>query len=44
MMAMDLIMEDEAYDNLVYFGVAGKNYIIKNNKIVVALFALNFER
>ncbi len=33
LMAMDLIMEDESYVNLVYYGIEGKNYIIKDGKI-----------
>jgi putative aldouronate transport system substrate-binding protein len=33
MMALDLIMEDPVYDYLVYFGIQGKNYIIKNGKV-----------
>ncbi|MCL6588913.1 MAG: ABC transporter substrate-binding protein [Firmicutes bacterium] len=33
MMALDLIMEDPEYNNLVYFGIIGKNYIIKNGKV-----------
>jgi putative aldouronate transport system substrate-binding protein len=35
MMAMDLIMEDREYDMLVYFGIEGKNYEIKDDKIVL---------
>jgi putative aldouronate transport system substrate-binding protein len=35
MMAMDLILEDPAYNYLVYFGVEGKNYVIKENKIAL---------
>jgi putative aldouronate transport system substrate-binding protein len=31
--AMDLIMEEPSYDYLVYFGVEGKNYVVKNDKI-----------
>lgn len=33
LMALDLIMEEKSYNYLVYFGIQGKNYIIKNNKI-----------
>jgi putative aldouronate transport system substrate-binding protein len=33
LMAMDLIMEEPSYDYLVYFGIEGKNYVIKNDKI-----------
>ena len=33
LMALDLIMEDKAYNYLVYFGIEGKNYIVKNGKI-----------
>ncbi|HEX3043447.1 MAG TPA: DUF3502 domain-containing protein [Bacillota bacterium] len=33
MMALDLIMEDPVYDYLVYFGIQGKNYVIKNGKV-----------
>jgi putative aldouronate transport system substrate-binding protein len=33
LMAMDLIMEDPVYDYLMYFGVEGKNYVVKNDKI-----------
>lgn len=34
MMALDLIMEDKAYDYLVYYGIEGKNYsITSDNKI-----------
>jgi putative aldouronate transport system substrate-binding protein len=32
MMALNLIMQDPSYVNLVYFGVEGKNYVIKNGK------------
>jgi putative aldouronate transport system substrate-binding protein len=32
-MALDLMMEEKSYNYLVYFGIQGKNYIIKNNKI-----------
>lgn len=35
MMAWDLIMQDEAYNNLVSFGIEGKNYIVKDNKIAL---------
>lgn len=31
MMALDLIMEDPAYDYLVYFGIEGKNYVITDD-------------
>ncbi len=33
LMAMDLIMEEPSYNYLAYFGVEGKNYVIKNNMI-----------
>jgi putative aldouronate transport system substrate-binding protein len=33
LMFLDRIMEDKSYDYLVYFGIEGKNYVIKNNKI-----------
>ncbi len=34
MQALDLIMEDPAYDYLVYFGIEGKNYVItKDGKV-----------
>src|SRR5690606_18397589 len=33
MMAMDLICQDKAYNYLVYFGIEGKHYIIKDGKI-----------
>jgi putative aldouronate transport system substrate-binding protein len=33
LMAMDLIMEDPAYDYLVYFGIEGRNYVIRDGKI-----------
>lgn len=33
MMALDLIMEDPEYNTLVYFGIEGKNYIIKDGKM-----------
>jgi putative aldouronate transport system substrate-binding protein len=32
---LDLIMEDPAYDYLVYFGVEGKNYVIKDGKVAL---------
>lgn len=35
MMAMDLIMEDPDYNQLVYYGVEGKNYIVRNGKIAL---------
>jgi putative aldouronate transport system substrate-binding protein len=35
LMALDLIMEDKDYDYLVYFGVEGKNYVIKDGKIAL---------
>lgn len=31
MMALDLIMEDPAYNYLVYFGIEGKNYVITDD-------------
>ncbi|MBN2547438.1 MAG: DUF3502 domain-containing protein [Spirochaetes bacterium] len=33
LMFLDLIMEEKSYDYLVYFGIEGKNYIIKDGKI-----------
>ncbi|MEZ0536391.1 DUF3502 domain-containing protein [Caldicellulosiruptoraceae bacterium PP1] len=33
LMALDLIMEEKSYNYLVYFGIEGKNYIVKNGKI-----------
>jgi putative aldouronate transport system substrate-binding protein len=33
LMAMDLIMEDPAYDYLVYFGIEGRNYVIRDGMI-----------
>jgi putative aldouronate transport system substrate-binding protein len=35
MMAMDLIMDDESYNFLVYFGVEGKNWILQDGKIAL---------
>lgn len=35
LMAMDLIMENREYDMLVYFGIEGKNYMEKDNKVVL---------
>jgi putative aldouronate transport system substrate-binding protein len=35
MMALDLIMEEPSYNYLVYFGVKGKNYVIKNGKVAL---------
>lgn len=35
MMALDLIMEEESYNYLVYFGVEGKNYVIKDGKVAL---------
>jgi len=35
MMALDLIMEDPEYVYLDYFGIDGKNYIIKDGKIAL---------
>jgi putative aldouronate transport system substrate-binding protein len=32
---MDLIMEDPAYDYLVYFGLEGRNYVIRNDRIAL---------
>jgi putative aldouronate transport system substrate-binding protein len=32
---LDLIMEDPAYDYLVYFGVEGKNYVLKDGKVAL---------
>jgi putative aldouronate transport system substrate-binding protein len=33
LMALDLIMEEEIFNYLVYFGVEGKNYVIKDGKV-----------
>ena len=33
LMALDLIMEEKSYNFLMYFGIEGKNYIVKNGKI-----------
>lgn len=33
MMALDLIMQDESYNYLAYFGIEGKNYVVKNGKM-----------
>lgn len=33
MMAMDLISQDQSYNYLVYYGIEGKNYIVKDGKI-----------
>lgn len=35
MMALDLIMEDPAYNYLVYYGIEGKNYVIKDDKVAL---------
>lgn len=35
MRAMDLIMEDPAYDALVYYGLEGVNYTVRDDKIVL---------
>ncbi len=35
MMAMDLIIEDPEYNELVYYGIEGKNYVVKNGKIAL---------
>ncbi|UQZ33411.1 ABC transporter substrate-binding protein [Paenibacillus sp. PK3_47] len=35
MQAMDLIMEDPSYSRLVYFGIEGKNYVLKNGEIAL---------
>lgn len=32
---LDLIMEDPAYDYLVYFGIEGKNYVIQDGKVAL---------
>lgn len=32
---LDLIMEDPAYDYLVYFGVEGKNYVVADGKVAL---------
>jgi putative aldouronate transport system substrate-binding protein len=32
---LDLIMEDPGYDYLVYFGVEGKNYVVKDGKVAL---------
>jgi putative aldouronate transport system substrate-binding protein len=31
--AMDLIMEDPSYDYLVYFGIEGRNYVLRNGTV-----------
>ena len=33
LMALDLIMEEDAFNYLVYFGVDGKNYVIEDGKV-----------
>lgn len=33
MMFLDRIMEDKAYNYLVYFGIEGENYVVKDEKI-----------
>jgi putative aldouronate transport system substrate-binding protein len=33
MRALDLMLEEKAYNYLVYFGIEGKNYVINNGKI-----------
>lgn len=33
LMALDLIMEEKAFNYQVYFGVEGKNYVIKDGKV-----------
>jgi putative aldouronate transport system substrate-binding protein len=33
LMALDLMTEEKSYNYLVYFGIDGKNYVIKNNKV-----------
>lgn len=33
LMALDLIMEEKSYNYLVYFGIEGKNYVIKDGKV-----------
>lgn len=33
MLALDLLLEDESYNNLVYFGIEGTNYVVKDGKI-----------
>ncbi|QMV40959.1 DUF3502 domain-containing protein [Cohnella cholangitidis] len=35
MMALDLIMEEPSYNNLVYFGIEGVNYVVKDGKIAL---------
>ncbi len=35
LMAMDLIMQDPEYNQLVYYGIEGKNYVFKNDKIAL---------
>ncbi|MDF2984620.1 MAG: hypothetical protein K0R50_130 [Eubacterium sp.] len=35
LMAMDLIMEEPAYNQLVYYGVEGKNFVVKDSKIAL---------
>lgn len=35
LMAMDLIIDKPRYENLVYFGIEGKNYVVKDGKIAL---------
>ncbi|WP_239618645.1 DUF3502 domain-containing protein [Cohnella mopanensis] len=35
MMALDLMMEEPSYNNLVYFGIEGVNYVVKDGKITL---------
>ncbi|WEK54713.1 MAG: DUF3502 domain-containing protein [Candidatus Cohnella colombiensis] len=35
MMFIDLIMEEPSYNNLVYFGLEGVNYVVKDGKIAL---------
>lgn len=35
MMALDLIMEDPSYNMLVYYGIEGVNYVLKDGKIAL---------
>ncbi len=32
---LDLLMEEPAYDHLVYFGIEGKNYVIQDGKVAL---------
>jgi len=35
MQALDLIMQDKTFNYVAYFGIEGKNYIVKDNKIAL---------